>query len=111
MTTDVDRAAMQLAIDKARADPFRTEQIVGKLIAEGFEETGEFAAYVCQCDSLHLPPWELPPCCIDDPDNPEDDGPWHWGEKKAAKLLKQMLALGISKYHPDPPAAIKAAKR
>jgi hypothetical protein len=32
------------------------------------------------------------------------------GSHEAARLLKQMLALGISRYHPDPVAAIEDAQ-
>jgi hypothetical protein len=33
------------------------------------------------------------------------------GRAQAARLLREMLDAGISRYHPDPVAALKAAKR
>ena len=33
------------------------------------------------------------------------------GNKPALRLLQEMLDLGISRWHPDPLAAIEAAKR
>jgi hypothetical protein len=51
---------------------------------------------------LNLEPWSSPPC---------------WGDSKhhpnpaARKLLEQMLAAGVSRWHPDPLAAIEEAKQ
>ena len=42
--------------------------------------------------------WELPPCCVD-----PDDG------TQAAKLLRKMLAAGVSRFHPDPLAELEEA--
>jgi PAS domain-containing protein len=58
-----------------------------------------FAAYSCQCDALELKPWESPPCWAD-----EDDR--HPADRKPQALLKRMLANGISRFHPDPPAGV-----
>jgi hypothetical protein len=47
-------------------------------------------------------------------DNPCSDGPGpdpDDGRPEAAKLLREMLALGISRWHPDPLAAIEEAKK
>ena len=63
-------------------------------------DVAQFAAYACQCKNLHLKPCERPPCRMNSNGNHE-----------AAHLLRQMLDLGISRWHPDPLAAIKAAKR
>ena len=43
-----------------------------------------------------------------DADLPADD---IHGDKPALRLLQEMLDLGISRWHPDPLAAIEAAKR
>ena len=40
--------------------------------------------------------WESPPCWADEGDN-----------DTAAKLLRQMLDLGISRWHPSPMSAMK----
>ena len=96
-----DRAALKLALSTARAeDRARAQQIDAKLKDEPWAEVAEFAAYVCQGRSLHLAPWKSPPCWAD----ADDSDP-------AAKLLRQMLDLGVSRWHPDPMAAIEEAKR
>jgi hypothetical protein len=46
-----------------------------------------------------LTPWEEPPCWAD-----EDDP--HPADRVAQTLLKKMLAKGISRYNPDPLAAL-----
>jgi hypothetical protein len=43
-----------------------------------------------------LKPWQEPPCCVVDPNEPRV------GEEEAAKLLRRMLKAGISRWHPDP---------
>ena len=74
-----------------------------KLETEDWQEAAEFAAYCCQIAALHLKPWQEPPCVVDEND-PLDRAP------DAQALLRKMLALGVSRYHPDPLAAIEAAK-
>jgi hypothetical protein len=58
-----------------------------------------------QCRALNLKPWETPPCHVNDPDNPVRE------ERKAARLQQRMLRAGVSKWHPDPLAAIAEAKQ
>ena len=72
------------------------------LTHDPWEKVAKFAAYCVQGDSLNLLPWEDPPCLGDMP--PADCDP------KAKKLLQKMRAHGVSKYHPDPMAAIAEAK-
>jgi hypothetical protein len=93
-----DRDALALAVSRQRARKGRVEQIEN-LLVEDPEHAATFAAYSCQCAALDLKPWERPPCHADERDSDE-----------AARLLRQMLALGISRYHPDPLAAIAAVK-
>ena len=113
--TDADEATYKLAIETARAhDEGRRRQIDDFLRTRPFEDVGRFAGYGCQVRSLRLPPWAYPPCWIslDEIDAliaAGDDGPR--GKYVAAKLLKRMRELGVSKYHPDPMAAIEAATK
>jgi hypothetical protein len=111
----IDREAFKLAIEQLiRAEPDRTEQIDEKLKEGGLWEAGTFAAYCRQCDVLHLMPWQDPPCHIDlDEEHDEGDAARDQisGYEQAAKLLREMLALGVSRWHPDPLAAIEAAKK
>ena len=106
----LDRAALELAVKLCRAESVHAEQIADKLKDEPWETVAEFCAYHCQMDSLNLKPWEIPPCEINNPDDPDDLPRPYAGRYEAAKLLKRMLAAGVSKYHPDPLAAIAAAE-
>lgn len=97
-----DRDALKLALGLLRNESVgRAEQIDSKLRDEPWEDVAEFAASCCQSRSLHLEPWSLPPCHGDSE---------HHRDPAARKLLDQMLALGVSRWHPDPMAAIDEAR-
>jgi hypothetical protein len=99
--TPRDRDALQLAIDRIRAAGGNRAQQVAEMLAERpWKEVAEFASYYEQMRTLRLRPWEWPPCwvTVDDDEHPE-----------ASKLLREMRAAGVSKYHPDPVAAVKKA--
>lgn len=104
-----DHAALKLAIEQARADD--AKQIDAMLAEDSWEGVALFAAYHCQAAMLRLKPWEIPPCHIDDPDEPDLNGDPGLGRDQAVRLLRQMYDLGISRWHPDPVAAIAAARR
>jgi hypothetical protein len=98
----LDRTALDLALQQCRAtSSARDQQITAMLTDRPWQEVAKFAAYNCQMDSLKLKPWEAPPCWVDVDDREH---------KQAAKLLREMLALGVSRYHPDPLEGIGAAK-
>ena len=78
-------------------------QIDEMLKDEPWERVARFAARCCQSRMLNLPPWDLPPCSVSEDDDSESDA-------EAVKLLRKMLAAGVSRYAPDPMAAIEAAK-
>jgi hypothetical protein len=84
------------------------EHITEKIEEDGFETAGRFAAYYCQRKRLKLAPYEFPPCWLSDVDDVE--GPDFKGKLKAARLLKRLLDAGLSKFEPDPIAALEAAK-
>jgi hypothetical protein len=107
--TKNDITSLKLAIEYAKGD--RKEQIESMLVDNSWIEVAQFASYHCQMESLRLDSTDSPPCWIDDPDNPHPEGPWHWGEREAAQLLKKMMSLGISKYHPDPIKAVPSGMR
>jgi hypothetical protein len=102
--TKGDREALTLAMERTRAESLqRSEQIDDKLKDESWEDVATFAAYCARIESLKLKPWQQPPCHADEDDpNPRDP--------QAQALLKEMLSAGVSRYHPDPLAAIEAAK-
>ena len=74
-----------------------------------------FASYCCQMDSLHLKPNQIPPMYVTDPNNPDEGrGPQQAGldgRYEAAALLRHILAAGVSRYHPDPGAALAEVER
>jgi hypothetical protein len=93
-----DEDALKLAVKICRArDEGSRDQIDWKIENDRWRDAAEFAAYSCQYDSLNLKPWEEPPCRADE--NSDDDSP-------ARTLLRRMLAAGVSRYHPDPIAAL-----
>src|SRR5262245_4461299 len=95
-----DRDALERCMEIAQRDPGRADQLQSKLRDEPWHEVAEFAAYSCQIDALHLKPWQQPPCIVDEDDPDEKD-------KDAQGLLRKMLAAGISRYEPDPMAALR----
>ena len=113
--TPKDEAAMRLAIEMQIArGGTRRRQIEYMLKSDPWLSVGKFAAYSCQIASLRLEPWELAPVAVD-PVNPDagraDVQRSTDGRYEAAALLREMLSLGISRWHPDPKAAIAEAKR
>jgi hypothetical protein len=98
-----DLAALRLAFAQSRAgSKARAEQLDSMLEDRSWEEVARFAAYDQQIDNMGLRPWEPPPCCVNDADNPRD------GEEAAAKVLRVMIRSGVSKWHPNPLAALEA---
>jgi len=84
MLTKLDCEALALALERC---PYARD--------------GEAAAYSLQMDNLKLKPWQWPPCWVEPGDR---------RHKQAAKLLRDMLAAGVSRWHPDPLAAIEAKR-
>jgi hypothetical protein len=95
-----DLDALQRAMARARKrDRFRAQQLDAKLLDEAWDEVAQFAAYGCQIEALHLKPWEHPPMY----------GDIAGAQPAAAALLQKMLAAGLSRWEPDPMAALEAA--
>lgn len=108
MVKKTDRAALELAMQRAARDPEMAEflkcKLDGERMADGagwaipparWEDAAQSAAYSCQIAALKLKPWETPPCFAD-----ED------GADPGDVLLRKMLAAKISRWHPDPLAAL-----
>lgn len=109
--SELDRQALEraVAIERARSEASR-DQIERKLKSEPWLRVAVYCAEHCQEISLHLEPWEyLPPCAVE---VNEVDAPGfeHQGVTKSAALLRRMLAAGVSRFDPDPLAAIEAAE-
>ena len=108
-----DREALAAAIEQMRHESaVSAAQIDEKIRTEGWWDAGEFASYHRQCKSLHLKPWQCPPCWIDvdDLDAALALPPDHRGEREAAKLVQRLLRSGLSRFEPEPLAALERAE-
>ena len=90
-----------IGIQFGRLDPERAEQLRQMLVDRSWREVAEFASYHCQASALNLKPHEEPPSVADENDPEERD-------KGAQRLLRRMLAAGLSRFDPDPVAALRA---
>jgi hypothetical protein len=99
-----DRDALERALKLTRQESEgRAQQLLRMQLDDGWFYAARFASYSCQVDALHLKPWEHPPIWVDDPDD--------YPDREAARLLKRMLAAGVSRFDPDPMRALEAAER
>jgi hypothetical protein len=102
--TRSDREAMAAAVAMMRADPQQCALIEDVLANRSEEEAALFAVGFCQTKNLKLRPWEAPP--RDTCDGPPAD---RYGcPDSEVALLKRMTAAGVSRFHPDPLAALAA---
>src|SRR3989442_1298857 len=99
----VDAEALERAIALTRQEsPGRRDQIESMLQERDWLQVATFCAYCCQDTDLKLKPWEVVPCWIEDPDlvlqevRSADLGQ----RRRAARLLKKLLKLGLSKFEP-----------
>jgi hypothetical protein len=106
----VDREALELALARRRAESQDASEQLDHIIArDGWHEAGQFASYCGQMASLRLRPWQAPPVWVEVGEDDDRRRP-HTGRRAASELLARMLALGISKFHPDPLRAIAEAE-
>jgi hypothetical protein len=94
-----DRDALQRAMDEARRDPMRAEQLAGIEADHGLLEAQRTAAYLCQTNNLKLRPWESPPMF-------GDAHPGHDGHAGGAELLHRLRRYELSRYEPHPLRAL-----
>lgn len=110
MTSKIDRDAFTRAIAIYRQErPGGSGHIDRKIAEEGFEAAGRFCAYWCQSRNLKLAPCEFPPAWLRDVDDTE--GPSFKRKAEAARLLRRLLAAGLSQFEPDPIGALAAAEK
>jgi hypothetical protein len=98
--TRVDRDALKRALALLRNEPEYAAQIAAKLEHEPWEQVARFAAYNCQIDNLDLKPRMDPPMYAEI--RPDAD---------ALAILVKLLGHGLSRYEPDPIAALARARR
>jgi hypothetical protein len=102
-----DLDAMRLAVAEVlRLEPTWGATVAGMLEAQPFAEVGAWAAGVCQVQNLKLRAWECPPCDTANVENPRDV---YGSRPSEVALLRRMLTNRISRFHPDPLAAIERA--
>jgi hypothetical protein len=114
LRTKTDQAALEASLVATRAeDAGRAAQIDGMLKDRDWATVAKFCAYCAQSNSLHLQPWQFPPCWIDPRDidaalrAPDDQR----GIPNAARLLQRMQRANVSRFDPDPVRSCEAAER
>jgi hypothetical protein len=99
--TRVDRDALKRALALLRNEPEYAGQIADKLKSEPWEDVARYASYCCQIDNLDLRPWQDPPMYAElRPDQPDP-----------LALLVKLLGHWLSRFEPDPVAALARARR
>jgi hypothetical protein len=100
--TDID--ALERAVEMCSAESAASRQRIDDRLAEGgnWFDVASSCAFHRQFASLSLLPWQSPPM-YGDIDRPRRD-------QHAAELLQRMLDAGLSRYEPDPVAALERAK-
>jgi hypothetical protein len=97
---ELDRAALERCMHRAQRDPDRAGQLQKMLADQPWQDVAAFACLCVQKRSLHLKPWEVPPCVASEDANDARD-------TDAQRLLRKMLRAGLSRYEPDPIRAMK----
>jgi hypothetical protein len=94
----VDLDALRRALEQARKRGEDAQQDIDNKLADGeaWTEVAEGCAYSEQIEALGLRPWEDPPMY----------GGLDGSQHRAAELLRKMLAAGLSRWEPDPVAAL-----
>ena len=101
--TPTDRAALECAVEIARRDPKEAARIDARLAQPGADwlDIAKGCAFHCQIVALRLQPWQNAPM-YGDVTEPRVD-------QQAAELLRRLLDAGLSRYEPDPIAALTTA--
>jgi hypothetical protein len=112
--TPTDLDALRRAVEWGKGHALREPQIrvmpdvLPPENSEAWLKLATDLAATAQRRTLRLPPWETEPL------HAVDDGvidPNGWGNRPdEVALRRKMIALGISIYEPDPPAAIAKAE-
>ena len=106
--SEVDVAALKLALATARA---RDAAWVDELLrTEPWFKAARAAAICCQERALKLRPWQCWPPAAVEVDDVDMVGYEHRGITQSAALLRKMLRVGVSRFHPSPLVAIEQAK-
>jgi hypothetical protein len=115
MSKVTDAQAWQLSIDLLRraGESIEVTAVERMLEEDGLEKAGRWAAHAMQFKTLRSAPWLVLPCHIDDPERTlttNEKGDPH-GRYAAALIVKRLREYEISRWHPDPMAALREAER
>src|SRR5262249_55955999 len=102
---DKDTIALRECMEIACRDPATKQQLTSMLENQSWHEVARFACSCVQSASLNLFPWQGPPCALSE--DPEDENAVN---QAGVKLLQRMLAAGVSRFDPDPLAALGRKK-
>jgi hypothetical protein len=109
--SDTDRRSLELAIETMRKHSLADREQIDTMLKERpWRAAAVFAATCCQERALRLKPWQAWPPCVVSIDDVDEPGFEHRGIRASAALLQAMLAAGVSRFHPDPLAAIETAE-
>jgi len=110
MLNPADRDAFTRAIDlQLRRGGERERQIRAMLQSDPWDEVGKFAAYSLQTYHLRLKPWQWPPCWCE-ADDRDAAGEEQKCISRAAGIVRRLEAVGLTRYEPDPIAALEQAE-
>jgi hypothetical protein len=112
--TPIDKDALERAMAIAQREPGRRGQLESMLEDQPWHEVAEFAAHCVQGDALDLYPWETPPCDVSDEPSPDEGQTGRVADETlpaARKLLHRLLAAGLSRYEPNPLAALARVEK
>ena len=110
-----DRAALERALEIVRNESAAQRQWIGERLAAGddWEDVAGSCAVHCQHDALNLMPWQSAPLYylahLDSVLREPFGDPS--GRREAGEVLKKLLALGLSRFEPDPLHAIEQAEQ
>lgn len=99
--TSRDADALRRCLLVALNDPDHRDRFLAQIEADGREEAERSAAYTVQYRAMRLKPWESPPCWAA-PDGSSTNA-------DCAALATRMIAAGLSRFEPDPLAALERA--
>lgn len=112
-----DRDALERAIVACRSESAARDRQIDSMLygkePQPWERVGEFAARCVQGRSLDLMPWQRPPMFYANQIDSALREPFGdpSGRREAGEVLQRLLRNGLSKYEPDPLAAIAEAEQ
>jgi hypothetical protein len=108
----LDREALQRALDGAHLEsPQRSKQLTAKLQRDGWIDTAQLACSIMQAKSLGLLPHQARPYAINLAAALREPFGAEHGRREGADIVQRLLVCGLSRYEPDPDAALRRVER